>query len=76
MREFRAYEWVDGDLTVYVRQEGQGDDAWRPAGIVRYQNRPQAGRTVRVVAEQIGVRELTQPEYDALAAEMFNPRRW
>ena len=75
MREFRAYEYVDGDITVYVREEGQGDDAWTKAGVVKFGEVKHAG----LVMDRLG---LTGPtghtslELDRLSDELAMPRRW
>lgn len=75
MREFRGIEFVDGDIKIYVREEGEGDDGWREAGVVRFGEVRQAG----LVMERL---QLTPPggarslELERLQAELSWPRRW
>jgi len=72
MREFRAYEYVDGDLRIYFRREGQNDSQWHDAGLVRFERRGQV--TVPALARSLGL-DLNGVETQRLANELFNPRR-
>jgi len=74
-KEFRAYEYVDGDLTVYVREQGQGDDAWKRAATVKFSERGQLPAQVVLVETRMGI-VLDENEIKGLLQELAWPRRW
>lgn len=74
MREFRAYEYVDGDVKVYVREKGQGDDKWREAGTIPWEYGDHGTETT--ARARLGITDLTKPEQEQLAQELTRPRRW
>lgn len=76
MREFRAYMWVDGDLTVYIRNEGESDSAWVLAGRVKFEDRFGAKGGVEPTAQKLGLTPLKGPERDRLNQELAYPREW
>lgn len=70
MREFRGFEYVDGDLKVYAREKGQGDDAWRELGVIPLEHR----RLDFALALVPGpVNDIEQAQLDH---ELTWPRRW
>lgn len=76
MREFRAFEYVDGDLKIYVREEGEGDDAWRELGMVPFKDIGKLKSCV-AVSEYLGLKPAaTLTEGQSLWQEFTNPRRW
>jgi len=72
MREFRGFEYVDGDLKVYAREEGQGDDAWRELGVIKFDE----SRQIEGVAERLGLEDMQGIELARLSDELAMPRRW
>ena len=72
MREFLGHEYVDGDIVIRVREEGQDDSAWEKVGTVRFGAR----RQIEQVATSLGLIGMTSTELARLGAELHNPRRW
>ena len=70
MREFRGYEYVDGDIRIWVREEGQDDRDWKEVGMVLFEE----PRRVEDVAKALGL-ELTEVEAQRLGSELVWPRR-
>jgi hypothetical protein len=74
MREFMGYEYVDGDITIYVREEGEDDSKWTKAGVVKWGE----VRAPGLVMRKLG---LTGPggeldvELNRLGQELSWPRR-
>lgn len=73
MREFMSREWVDGDVTIFVREEGQEDAWWTKVGVVPSSERH---RSVGNIAECLGLEDMDGTELTRLNDELANPRRW
>lgn len=71
-REFRVFEYVDGDKKVYFRFKGEDDSQWKELGMVLFGDR----RSTRNLAAYFGLTELTEVENQLLTDELAFPRRW
>jgi hypothetical protein len=72
MREFRGFESPGGDVTVYVREEGQDDSQWRNAGVVPFEIVTGLQPTLGT-ARHLG---LEQPLSDTEASRLFGELAW
>lgn len=75
MREFRGYEYVDGDIRVYWREEGEDDSQWKEAGVIKFGE----VRAPGLVMDRFGLTGPTghlDTELARLQDELRMPRRW
>jgi len=72
MREFRGFEYVDGDIRVYVRLEGEDDSAWQELGVIKFDE----PRQIEGVAKRLGLEDMQGIELARLSDELAMPRRW